>query len=311
LDRLPDRFEARLKTKDLRLAIEKNAQRKPPFPTIGPTTVDLKWLGPVDRLFGWLVEEQKVEKNPVDGIRSQQQAGEAANTKRLPFKSDQISRIFAETGAASSKTALYWLPLLMLTTGARPNELAQLRTDDLDMAYNSRPHLNVLCDLDDDDEADSRPAEDAAQDDPRRVKTAAGRRMIPLHPILIQAGFIAFVQERHARSPKQLFRELKPDQHGFWSSAITKRLNRIIRNKLKITNPRYTAYSMRHSFIEACKAAGIPEEVRMKFVGHQLSGVHGIYGNPWVSPHESELIDTVRFEGVDFRGYTSARCPTG
>lgn len=179
-------------------------------------------------------------KNPADGIRSQQEAGEAANTKRLPFKPDQISRIFAETGAASPKTALYWLPLLMLTAGARPNELAQLRTDDLGMTYNGRPNLNVLY-----DEADSRPVRDAVQDDPRRVKTAAGRRMIPLYPILIQTGFIAFVQERHGRSPKQLFRELKADQHGFWSSAITKRLNRIIR-KLGITNPRYTAYSMRH-----------------------------------------------------------------
>jgi integrase len=303
LDRLPDRFEARFRTKDMRLAIEKNAERKTPHPTIGPTTVDLKWLGPVNRLFQWLVLEEKIEKNPVDGVRSTQEAGEAANTKRLPFKADQVSRILGITSAGSSKTALYWLPLLMLTTGARPNELAQLRTDDLDMTYNGRPHLNVLCDLDDDDEADSRPAKDAAQDDPRRVKTAAGRRMIPLHPILLKAGIIQFIEGRHNGRAKQLFRELHADKHGFWSAAITKRLNRIIRNKLKITNPRYSAYSLRHSFIDACKSARIEEETRMKFVGHQLAGVHGIYGNPYVLPHESELIDSVRFEGIDFGLY--------
>src|SRR5882672_2165993 len=59
------------------------------------------------------------------------------------------------------------------------------------------------------------------------------------------------------------------------------RIIRIIREKLKITNPRYTAYSLRHSFIDACKSAGIAEETRMKFVGHQLEGVHGIYGTPY------------------------------
>ena len=93
---------------------------------------------------------------------------------------------------------------------------------------------------------------------------------------------------------------------GHRSSAITKRLNRIIREKLKITSPRYTAYSLRHSFIDACESTGIAEETRMKFVGHQLEGVHGIYGNPYVLPHESELIDTVRFDGIDFSCYAES-----
>jgi integrase len=303
LDQLPDRFEARLKTKDMRLAIENNAQRKVPYPVIGPTTINLKWMGPVDRLFDWLVIEEKIEKNPADGIRSNQEVTEAANTKRLPFKPDQISKLFAITSAASPRTALYWLPLLMLTTGARPNELAQLRTDDLDRDFNGRPHLNVLCLLDDDDKAADAEEKAGAKEDPRRVKTFAGRRMIPLHPILIKAGFIGFIEWRHKGTAKQLFPELRADQHGFWSSAINKRLNRIIREKLGITNPRYSAYSLRHNFIDACRSANIPEETRMKIVGHQLEGVHGGYGTPWVLTDESALIDSVQFEGTDFAQY--------
>lgn len=306
LDQLPDRFEARLKTKDMRIAIEENARRKVPYPVIGPTTINLKWMGPVDRLFDWLVTEEKIEKNPADGIRSSQEVTEAANTKRLPFKPDQISKLFAITSVASPRTALYWLPLLMLTTGARPNELAQLRTDDLDPHFNGRPHLNVLCLLDDDDEAADLEGKRETKDDPRRVKTFAGKRMIPLHPILTKAGFSDFVQWRHKGATKQLFRELRPDQHGFWSSAITKRLNRIVREKLGITNPRYSAYSLRHNFIDACRSAKIPEETRMKIVGHQLEGVHGSYGNPWVLPNESALIDSVRFDGIDFGKYPTS-----
>ena len=41
----------------------------------------------------------------------------------------------------------------------------------------------------------------------------------------------------------------------------------------------------------------------MKFMGHQLEGVHGIYGNPWVLPHESEMIKLVAFKEVDFGLY--------
>ena len=92
-----------------------------------------------------------------------------------------------------------------------------------------------------------------------------------------------------------------------WSSAITKRLNRIIRDKLSITNKKYSVYSLRHNFIDACKAAEIAEDARKKFMGHQLDGVHGVYGKPNVLPHESAMIDLVKFEGVDFGLYQIVR----
>lgn len=305
LDQLPAQFQLHFKTTDMRAAIKKNAQRKRPIKIIGKTNVDLKWLGPVCRLCEWLVQKEKIEKDPTIGVRSKQEETEAANTKRLPFKADQISRIFAITSDASPKTALYWLPLLMLTTGARPNELAQLRTDDLDLNFNGRPHLNVLCLVDDDDES-VKPAHNT-DDEMRRVKTAAGKRMIPLHPALIEAGFIQFVEERHRGMPKQLFRELRPDQHGFWSTTITRRINRIIRQRLGITNPKYSAYSFRHYFIDRCRKAKIPDEARMKIVGHQLRGIQGIYGNPVVLPHESQMINSITFEGIDFGKYFESR----
>jgi hypothetical protein len=41
----------------------------------------------------------------------------------------------------------------------------------------------------------------------------------------------------------------------------------------------------------------------MKIMGHQLGGVHGVYGNPRVLPHESEQIKKVSFSGIDFGKY--------
>lgn len=109
--------------------------------------------------------------------------------------------------AHSPKIALYWLPRLMLATGARPNALAQLKTNALDMNFNGRPHLNVLCLIDDDEEAGAPDTSTHVETDERRVKTVAGRRMVPLHPLLIKAGFTDFVADRHRDGAKQLFRE--------------------------------------------------------------------------------------------------------
>jgi integrase len=302
LDQLPERFQLRFRTDDMRVAIQKNGQRKVPFKPIGPTTIDLKWLGPVIRLFEWLVAEEKIAKNPTVAIRSTQEDGAAANTKKLPFKTPQISALFAITSKASRATALYWLPLIMLCTGARPNELAQLRTTDLDKDFNGQPHLSVLCLLDDDD--DPKPIDKAEEKRNRqRVKSPAARRMIPLHEKVLAAGFVDFVEDQHAGTPKQLFRDLEPDKHGFWSAAITKKINRVIRAKLEITDPRYSLYSLRHNFIDACKAAEIEEGVRMKWMGHQIEGPQGIYGNPLPLPHESKLINTIAFDGIDFGRY--------
>jgi integrase len=302
LDQLPDRYAARLRTRDMREAIEKNKLRKKPIPHIGKVTVDLKWLGPVIRFFDWMVREEKVEKNPCDGIRSNQADSQSAASKRLPFKPEQISRIFAVTSAHSRATAMYWLPLLLLCTGARPNELCQLQTGDLQI-YNGSPHLSVLC-LPDEDEKQARPIDmDAEKLKDLHVKSAAARRMIPVHPILIKAGFLEFVQERSFGKSKQLFKELYPNRHGYWSAAITKRLNRIIRKELQITNRKYTLYSFRHYFKDAYEQSAMKEPTRQKIMGHQIGGMSGVYGNPLVGAEESAQIELVDFSEIDLGRY--------
>jgi len=304
LDRLPNRFELRLKTRDIRDAIELNEKRKDPFPPIGPTTVDLKYLGPVRRLLQWLADDDKIEKNPTIGLHSEQGAATGTKGKRLPFKPSQLSAFFALTAKETAVGPVYWFPPVILFTGMRLTELAQLRTDDVWLDHNGMPHFNVLSLVDDEDELDVA-AKPTKADDGRRVKSAAGRRLIPVHPTLIEIGFLDFVASRRKRSGKdvQLFPELKPDKSGRYSDAISKRLNRRIRDGLKITNPRYTAYSLRHNFRDACTASGVSEEARKKAMGHQLEGMDGVYGNPLLLRHESDAVAGIRYPDVDMGPY--------
>lgn len=305
LDQLPDRFQLRLKTNDIRKAIAINKKRPKPFPTIGSKTVDLKYIGPVRRLFEWLVTEKKIESNPAKDIHSAQFATDATKSKRLPLKPDQISRLFAATAKEPKTSALYWLPPMMLFTGARLNEVAQLRTDDIRLDYNGRPHLSVLCLDDDDDEGADEAVKVVQKADKRGVKSAAARRLIPIHPELIKMGLLDFIASRHQRTGRncQVFSELKPNRHGHWSAAISKRINRRLRS-LGILNPRLSAYSLRHNFRDACVSAGMSDETRKKLMGHQLQGMDAVYGNPRPLPEESIAIDRIAFHDVDLRPYT-------
>ncbi|MDR6827700.1 integrase [Bosea sp. BE271] len=309
LDRLPDRAILRLKTDDVRKAVELNSTLAKPIEVIGPITVDLKYLGPVGRFFDWLVDEEQIERNPAQGIKSGQIDDVGAKFKRHPLKPDQINRLFAVTARKSRVTAFYWVPPLMLFTGARINELAQLRTSDL-CEHNGRVHLNVLCLKPEADEPeDEAPVPTAlASGDERSAKSAAARRLIPIHNELIRMGFLGFVESRRRRVKAhcQLFSELEANRYGHWSAAISKALNRQIR-KLGITNPVFSAYSLRHNFYDGCVKNKIAPFTRKKFMGHQLPGMDGVYGNPEPLQEESDEIDLLAYPAVDLSPYLKGK----
>lgn len=111
------------------------------------------------------------------------------------------------------------------------------------------------------------------EDDSRRIKSAAGRRLIPVHKSLIGMGFINFVEGRKHKdgSHQQVFREIEVDRWGYFSGALSKVLNRLIEKAGAKSRLRST-YSFRHNFSDACDAAGMPERVKNKLMGHQLEG---------------------------------------
>ena len=304
LDQAPDRFVLRFKTDDVREAVGANGKLKRPYNAIKKPTVDLKYLGPVNRLFLFLVKEKLLGSNLAEGIRSAQKEESNAKSKRLPLKPDHINRLLRETVTAPVISATYWVPLIMLFSGARPGEIAQLKVEDLRGTFNGRPHLNLLCLKDDEDEEPDVEIARKPSEDTRRVKTVAGQRLIPIHPMLVKLGLLDLF-ERRGRDvgPKgQLFRDVAPNQHGHYSAALTKRLNRLLRH-MGITNKRFVLYSLRHNFIDACHAAKMPDVTRCKIVGHQMDGMVGVYGNPRPEAWESDWIDKVDFEGLEFEAY--------
>lgn len=199
-----------------------------------------------------------VEVNHAEGatLADRKRAVEA----RKPYSPEQVQAVMAATESMrESQPAMYWLPRLARWTGARLNELHQLRKDDV-QEREGIPGLMIT------DEGKY------AGGLEMRLKNKGSRRWVPLaEPV---RGFVVWAE---ARADGPLF-PAKPNKFGIVSDAFSKRYGRFLRDVLKIADRRVTFHSWRHGFADMCRAAGVLPDVRMVLMGHTESGVSGTYG---------------------------------
>lgn len=223
-------------------------------------------------LLNYAVANLLLEHNPSQGVR----VGERKNAKaaRLPFDLPALQAIFSspvyaegtrpEGGAGE---AAYWLPLLALFTGARIEELAQLRPEDVyEESYhadNSSEQRIWVMRISDEGEGQS-------------LKNAGSRRRFPLHPELLRLGFTGFAQSQLGQ--RRLFKGLRADRFGRESANWAKWFGKYLRNVCKVSDKRMVFHSFRHKFKVAAREAGIAEEVSDAITGHSSGNVARNYG---------------------------------
>jgi integrase len=107
----------------------------------------------------------------------------------------------------------------------------------------------------------------------QRLKTLASKRVVPVHPLLIKAGFVAFVDDRARQRAKQLFNYLPTNQNEDWSRQYCQQLGRLQTTLCMNSGDRPTAYSFRHSFIDEMKQQEIDESIVAQIVGHETKNI--------------------------------------
>lgn len=116
----------------------------------------------------------------------------------MPFSAEDAEAIFSgyiyQGALPANKTKAYpywfWLPLLGYFTGARTNEIAQLDTADI---KDVDGHACIdFC------------ADDTDAFEAKRIKTGEAR-LVPIHPRLIEIGFLEYVDEQRRSRQKKLF----------------------------------------------------------------------------------------------------------
>jgi len=251
------------------------------FATLANKTIRAKWFGSYSRLFGYALSREIVAKNPV--IASMPKKKDDVEREREAWDGQQIKTMFATplfTGAADLKAyreqpgtllahdAKYWLPVVALWSGMRLDELGAMRADEL------RCEAGVwIFDL------TKRPLRGY-----RRVKNAQSQRTVPLHPKLVELGFVRYA----AAQGEWLFPDLPHDEKD--ETATTAAVSKWF-GLWRRANGFYEAgriqdfHSYRHSFKDACREAGLAEDVHDRLTGHagaanqQVSRKYGTGGS--------------------------------
>lgn len=226
-------------------------------------------------LLDWAAQNDVIEANPATDVRMRvTEKGEG----RKDFDIDDLTALFAgpvhakgERPKGCGGEAAYWLPLLALLMGARREELGQLRVSDVRQAPyvdgNDQRQQAWCIDITDAPDGEALT---------NQVKNASSRRLIPLHPKLIELGFIKYVEKLDKAG--RVFPALQPvgvgqkltDKWGQWFGRYKLACGIVDRKKV--------FHSFRHTWKTYAVDAGIAERVCRQFQGHEGKDAADKYG---------------------------------
>lgn len=237
----------------------------------------------VKAIYGWAVANGKCPINPFAGLKQPRAVikGARRSTKR-DFTDEEATRILM--AARVREGYRRWVPWIACFTGARISEICQLERSDI--AISSGIHFFRMT-TENDSETEG-PAASGGADSRKHLKNFSSKRVIPIHPRLIEEGFLDFV----ASCPgKELFTDASPDRFGNRGGNATKVISRWVREKLSIIDPRISpSHSFRHRFSTLCRNYQVHPEMRDRMMGHSRGGASELYGEGyWVSTLDPEL----------------------
>jgi integrase len=248
--------------------------------------------------------------------------------KRKPFSPAELQTIFGSPiytqqlrSRGQSGEATYWIPVLMLYTGARPEELAGLRVEDVMHESTVGWYLNVTdlpgpedTDLFEPPQKGATGSAEHAGEERRHLKNVASRRQIPLASELERLGLLRYVEWVKQQGSSSLFPTLTPDTHGKLSGAHSKFFGRLKR-RLGINSPYKTLYSLRHNMKDFLEAANVPTRYLKRLLGHTTGDgtVTDGYGSGLPLEQLADHFSKVTFPGIPAqpwmpgKGYLSIR----
>ncbi|MEE1903511.1 site-specific integrase [Pseudomonas inefficax] len=257
LSRCPQYFGLRpeFKGKTLKQVVESGSTYK----TITAVTVNNR-LRKLTAFMNWCKVNRYVTENPLVGMKV---LTGSAKEARLSFdRRDLVALLDQEAlrKEARKHQWRFWIPLLGRYTGARLEELCQLRVDDF------IEQQGFYCfRIDDSSES-------------QNLKNSGSRRVLPIHPTLIELGLLQHVESVKASGVDRLFPDLEAVR-GKLGHAPSKWFGRY-KTKLGITDTRKTFHSFRHTFIDDLREAAVQDSLIKRMVGHEDSTVtFGIYGS--------------------------------
>jgi integrase len=217
-----------------------------------PKTIRDAKLAPVRAILQWAVDNRRLPSNPAERVTIDVKV--KASESIRGFKDEEASLVLSAS-LREKDPVRRWVPWLCAYSGARLSEVCQLRVEDI------LPIDGIWC-MKFDPEAGS-------------LKTRSSERAVPLHPAVLERGFLEFIQ---SVGSGPLFANLTPDKFGSRGGNGTKILGRWVRS-LGLTDDRI---SPNHSWRHRLKTLGRQHELAPDIVnaitGHGKRSVADSYG---------------------------------
>lgn len=209
-------------------------------------------------LFSWAALNDYIDKNPAEVLGDVKEG--RAQDARIAFDDADVATIFQYLHTRKNEPYVLWIPRIMAMTGCRMGEAAKLRRQDIKQVKGT-----WVFDINEEGEQQS-------------LKTEQSIRQVPIHPRLLELGFIDWV---NAETDEYLFPlrvRYTPNPERSDTDVLSKDLNRWLR-QAGIKDTRKAFQSFRSTFITRLKNAATPEYQIAQIVGHENDNLTtGRYG---------------------------------
>ncbi|MEW9625821.1 site-specific integrase [Rhodanobacter geophilus] len=207
----------------------------------------------IDRLralFHWLEKRGEITPGLLRGVRLYAR-GQDFGQPRAPFSDDEVRWMFDVHQKIAHKTPYqYWAPILGLYQGMRVNEIGQLYVDDV-VQMGGMWCIDVTRD---------RPGQ--------RLKNRMSRRLLPIHPKILECGFGAFVEQARRWNRITLFPDVIWGANGP-GDCMSDWFNRtFLRKSCGIVHPSLTFHSFRHCFATLGDRSNVRHDRLALLLGH-------------------------------------------
>ena len=222
--------------------------------TLSPTTVNII-IDAISSMFSWAIREQLLTSNPAIGLKVKEEKLDIE--KKEPFTKEDIEKIFffgdyKET--AFTNPAYFWVPLIGLYSGMRLEEICQLRCKDVYQVEG----IWIF---------DINPATDTDAES-KKLKTKNAIRQVPVHPNLIEAGLLNYLEKIKKSKQIRLFPELKiTEKSPKYGKQVGKNFSALVKRKGIVGKKSF--HSLRHSFAQFFKERGLHNTTFRQIFGHQ------------------------------------------
>ena len=205
------------------------------------------------------------------------------NEKRPAYSASDVETLFKYTIWTGCRSAarrhipgnhivwdgLYWCPLISAYSGARLEEIAALSLAEVILDH-TVPHFVFR------------------ENESRGLKTVASERKVPIHPALIELGFIRYVSNQKKLKTRDLFPDLRPNAgtKTSWGDRTHYGFNIAVANALgaaRVQNDKNkTFHSFRHYICtELGRFTDLKDKTIQDIVGHENVGTTDrIYKDP-------------------------------